>query len=74
MHNFSVIAMDNFMRVMRRRVVPVDLQLNNLMQQQIARNREILKSLLNNIALRGPWDDDPGNSNLQGNFQALLEF
>ena len=53
------------MRVMRRQVVPVDQQLNNLMQQQIARN---------SVALRGRRDDDPGNSSLQGNFQALLEF
>ena len=28
----------------------------------------------NNIALRGRRDDDPSNENLQGNFQALLEF
>ena len=28
----------------------------------------------NNIALRGPRDDDPQNASLSGNFQALLEF
>lgn len=82
MHKFAVSAMENFMRVMRREAAPIDQQLNNLMQQQIARNREVLKSLFktiifcgkNNIALRGRRDDDPTNSSLQGNFQALLEF
>ena len=82
MHNFSVIAMDNFLRNMRRESVPIDQQLNNLLQEQIKRNREILKSLFktiifcgrNNIALRGPRDDDPQNASLSGNFQALLEF
>ena len=28
----------------------------------------------NNIPLRGKRDDNPDDSNLQGNFQALLEF
>ena len=82
MHNFSVIAMDNFLRNMRRESVPIDQQLNNLLQEQIKRNREILKSLFktiifcgrNNIALGGPRDDDPQNDSLSGNFQALLEF
>ena len=53
---------------MTRESVPIDQQINNLLQQQIKRNREILESLFktiifcgkNNIALRGP--------------QALLEF
>ena len=74
MHNFSVIAMDNFLRNMTRESVPID--------QQIKRNREILKSLFttiifcrrNNIPLRGPRDNDPQNASLSGNFQALLEF
>ena len=82
MHNFSVIAMDNFLRNTRRESVPIDQQINNLLQEQIKRNREILKSLFktiifcgrNNIALRGPRDDDPQNASLSGNFQALLEF
>ena len=68
MHNFAVIAMENFLRNMTRESVPIDQQINNLLQQQIKRNREILKSLFktiifcgkNNIALRGA--------------QALLEF
>ena len=67
---------------MTRESVPIDQQINNLLQQQIKRNREILKSLFktiifcgqNNIALRGPRDDDPQNTSLSGNFQALLEF
>ena len=82
MHNFAVIAMENFLRNMRREAVPIDQQINNLLQQQINRNREILKSLFetiifcgkNNIALRGTRDDDPRNPSLSGNFQALLEF
>ena len=82
MHNFAVIAMENFLRNMTRESVPIDQQINNLLQQQIKRNREILKSLFktlifcgkNNIALRGPRDDDPQNASLSGNFQALLEF
>ena len=83
MHNYAMIAMDNFLRNMTRESVPVDQQINNLLQQQIKRNREILKSLFktiifcgkDNIALRGPRDDDPPqNASLAGNFQALLEF
>ena len=69
MHNFSVIAMDNFMKVMRRQAVPVDEQLDNVLQQFIAKNRAIMSSLFktiifcgqNNIALRGRRDDDPSN-------------
>ena len=67
---------------MRREEVPIDQQINNLLQRQISKSREILKSLLktvifcgkNNIALRGRRDDDPQNASLSGNFQALLEF
>lgn len=67
---------------MTRESLPIDRQINSLLQQQIKRNREILKSLFktiifcerNNIALRGPRDDDPQNASLSGNFQALLEF
>ena len=61
MHNYAVNAMADFLRVMRGEAVPIDQQLNNLVQQQIARNRQILKSLFktiifcgkNNILLRG---------------------
>lgn len=81
-HNFSVLAMDNFRRRMRQEVVPIDQQLDNLLQQQIAKNRQIMTSLFNtvifcgknNIALRGRRDDDPTNDSLKGNFQALLSF
>ena len=52
MHNFAVIAMENFLINTRREAIPIDLQMNNLLQQQINRNREILKSLLNNNFLR----------------------
>ena len=82
MHNFAMIAMENFLRNMTRESVPIDQQINNLLQHQIKRNREILKSLFktiffcgkNNIALRGPRYDDSQNASLSGNFQALLEF
>jgi len=67
---------------MRQEVVPIDQQLDNLLQQQIAKNRQIMTSLFNtvifcgknNIALRGRRDDDPTNDSLKGNFQALLSF
>ena len=63
---------------MKREAVPIDQQLNSLLQQQIAKNRTIMSSLFktvlfcgrNNIALRGTRDDDPSNESLQGNFQA----
>ena len=81
-HNSSVIAMNNFLRSMRQETVPINQQLDNLLREQISKNREIMKSLFktvifcgrNNIALRGRRDDDPSNENLQGNFQALLSF
>ena len=64
MHNLAVIALGNFLRNMRRKAVPIDQQINNLLQRQISKNREILKSLFktvifcekNNIALRGRRD------------------
>ena len=67
---------------MTRELVPIDQQINNLLQQQIKRNCKILESLFktiifcrkNNIALRGPQDDDPQNASPSGNFQALLAF
>ena len=82
MHNLAVIAMGNFLTNMRREAVPIDQQINNLLQRQISKNRKILKSLFktvifcrkNNIALRGRRDDDPQNASLSGNFQALLAF
>ena len=45
-HNFSVIAMNNFVRVMKEEVVPVDQQLNTIVQQQIAKNRTIMASFV----------------------------
>ena len=41
-HNLSVIAMNNFVRVMKQEVVPVDQQLNTILQQQIAKDRTIM--------------------------------
>ena len=73
MHNFAVIAMENFLRNMRREAVPIDQQINNLLQEQINRNREIFCGK-NNIALRGTRDFNPRNASLSGSFQALLEF
>ena len=80
MYNFAVITIENFLRNMTRELVPIGQQINNLLQQQIKRNCEILESLFktiifcrkNNIALRGPQDDDPQNASPSGNFQALL--
>ena len=67
---------------MKQEVVPVDQQLNTILQQQIAKNRTIMASLFktvlfcgrNNIAFRGSRDEDPSNESLKGNFQALLYF
>ena len=81
-HSHSVMAMQNFLLVMKNQVVPVEQQLDRLMQEQIRKNREIMKSIVktvlfcgqNNIALRGRRDDNPDNRGLQGNFQALLDF
>ena len=81
-HKFSVMAMQNFLAAMRRQTAPIDQQLNRLMQAQIDENREKMKSIVktvifcgqNNIPLRRKRDDNPNDSNLQGNFQALLEF
>ncbi|XP_044165353.1 uncharacterized protein LOC122949323 [Acropora millepora] len=81
-HKFSVMAMQNFLAAMRRQTAPIDQQLNRLMQAQIDENREKMKSIVktvifcgqNNIPLRGKRDDNADDSNLHGNFQALLEF
>ena len=81
-HKFSVMAMQNFLSEMRRQTTPIDQQLNRLIQAQIDENREKMKSIVktvifcgqNNIPLRGKRDDNPDDRNLQGNFQALLEF
>ena len=51
---------------MRQQITPIDQQLDNLLQQQIAKNRQIVKSLFktvilcgrNNFALRGRRDDE----------------
>lgn len=63
---------------MKQEVVPVDQQLNTILQQKIAKNRTIMASLFktvlfcrrNNIAFRGSRDEDPSNESLKGNFQA----
>ena len=53
--------MENFVRNMRIEAVPIDQDINNLLQQQINRNREILKSLfktkylVNNNLSRTRW-------------------
>ena len=82
MHNFAEIAMENFLTNTRREAIPIDLQMNNLLQQQINRNREILKSLFKTIIFCGKKQHspqrytrcNPRNASLSGNFQALLEF
>ena len=76
-HKFSVMAKQNFLAAMRRQTAPLDQQLNRLMQAQIDENREKMKSIVktvifcgqNNIPLSGKRDDNPDDSNLQGNFQ-----
>ena len=53
--------MNNFLRTLRQQITPIDQQLDNLIQQQIAKNRQIVKLLFktvilcgrNNFALRG---------------------
>ena len=44
-HKFSVMAMQNFLAVMRRQTAPIDQQLNRLMQAQMVKNREKMKSI-----------------------------
>ena len=52
-HNSSVIAMNNFVRVMKQEVVPVDQQLNTILQQQIAKNHTIMASLFKTVLFCG---------------------
>ena len=49
------------------RAVPIDQQMDQLMQQQINENREKMKSIIRR-------DDNPDDASLQGIFQALLQF
>ena len=81
-HGNSVILMADFMANMTRQQVPINQGLDQIMQDRIAQNREKIKSIVktvifcgqNNIPLRGRRDDKPDDANLQGNFQALLQF
>ena len=81
-HNSAVIRMDKFMRTMRSQAVPVDQQLNTILQNRIAKNRDILGSLFKtvifcgraNIALQGHRDDNPRDNPVHGNFHYLLNF
>ena len=81
-HGNTVIAMADFMANMTRRGVPIDQQIDQLIQNRITQNREKIKSIVktvifcgqNNIPLRGQRDDKPNDASLQGNFQALLQF
>ena len=52
-HSFSVTAMDNFLRNMTRESVAIDQQISNLLQQEIKRHCEILKSLFTTIIFGG---------------------
>ena len=45
--------MNNFVRVMKEEVVPVDQQLNTIVQQQIAKNRTIMASLFKTVLFVG---------------------
>ena len=62
-HGNAVIAMADFYG----RAVPIDQQMDQLMQQQINENREKMKSIIRR-------DDNPDDASLQGIFQALLQF
>ena len=79
----AVIAMENFLRNMRREEVSIDQQINNLLQQQINKNREILKSLFKIRIFCGittqpsevdEIDDEPQNACLSDDFQALSAY
>ena len=59
--------MVDFMANMTRWAVPIDQQMDQLMQQQINENREKMKSIIRR-------DDNPDDASLQGIFQALLQF
>lgn len=50
-HNFSVVAMANFMDVMARRTVAIDEQLNQVVQRQIQQNREKMRSIIKTVVL-----------------------
>ena len=52
--------MENFLRNMTRESVPIDQQINNLLQQQIKRNHEILKSLFKTIIFCGKTTSPSG--------------
>ena len=58
--------MVDFMANMTRWAVPIDQQMDQLMQQQINENREKMKSIIRR-------DDNPDDASLQGIFQALLQ-
>ena len=64
---------------MTRELVPIDQQLTSTANQKKLRNTGSLFNTIlfrgkNNIALRGPQDNDPQNASPSGNFQALLAF
>ena len=81
-HGSAVFAMQEFTKVMRNEVVPIDQQLNHRMQAQVRENREKMKFIVKTVIvlakttspLEGRRDDCPDCHRLQGNFQALLAF
>ena len=77
-HNHAVLAIHNFVRVMRRQVVPVDQQLDNVMQRQIEKNPTILSLLFKTVIFCGQHNNAPRGHReegpMEGNFQALLAF
>ena len=52
-HNFSVVSMASFMANMTRATVPIDQQLNQLVQRQINDNREKIKSIIKIVIFCG---------------------
>ena len=74
--------MASFMANMTRATVPIDQQLNQLVQRQINDNREKIKSIIKTVTFCGQNNfpqkkkryDNTDDPSLQGNFQALLDF
>ena len=52
-HGNAVIAMADFMDNMTRRAVPINQQIDQLMQQQINENREKMKSIIKTVIFCG---------------------
>ena len=84
-HKTATIRFSHFKEAMEQRSVPIDCQLNSIRHDQIKKNRERLRPIVDaillcgrqNIALRGHRDDskfiEQANVNT-GNFQEILKY